>query len=89
MVQQRIGTWKIVSISLNRDPKPEVGGEIVFGGADCRHFGGDYTFVPIARRVKVAIGSAQVCLPEGPRLVRHMRYWELKMANGPVLSFCS
>ncbi|KAH7843723.1 hypothetical protein Vadar_020075 [Vaccinium darrowii] len=49
MVQQGLVTWQVFSIWLNRDPKSEVGGEIVFGGVDWRHFSGDHTFVPIAQ----------------------------------------
>ncbi|XP_058209717.1 aspartic proteinase-like [Rhododendron vialii] len=49
MVQQGLVTQQVFSIWLNRNPKSEVGGEIVFGGVDWRHFSGDHTFVPIAQ----------------------------------------
>ncbi|KAF7113235.1 hypothetical protein RHSIM_RhsimUnG0146600 [Rhododendron simsii] len=49
MVQQGLVTQQVFSIWLNTNPKSEVGGEIVFGGVDWRHFSGDHTFVPIAQ----------------------------------------
>lgn len=49
MVQQGLVTRQVFSLWLNRDPKSEIGGEIVFGGVDWRHFSGDHTFVPIAQ----------------------------------------
>ncbi|KAH7848453.1 hypothetical protein Vadar_002901 [Vaccinium darrowii] len=48
-VQQGLVTQQVFSIWLNRDPKSEIGGEIVFGGVDWRPFSGDHTFVPIAQ----------------------------------------
>ncbi|XAR49764.1 Phytepsin [Bertholletia excelsa] len=49
MVQQGLVSNQIFSFWLNRDPKSKVGGEIVFGGVDWRHFRGDHTYVPITK----------------------------------------
>jgi len=40
-------TQKIFSLWLNPDPMSKIGGEIVFGGIDWRHFKGDHTYVPL------------------------------------------
>ncbi|CBI26025.3 hypothetical protein VitviT2T_006287 [Vitis vinifera] len=50
MVQQSLVSMEIVSFWLNRDPKAKIGGEVIFGGVDWRHFMGDHTFVPITRK---------------------------------------
>ncbi|KAL6188359.1 hypothetical protein ACLB2K_039752 [Fragaria x ananassa] len=50
MVQQGRMSQKIFSIWLNHDPKSPVGGEIVFGGYDWKHFTGDHTYVPISHK---------------------------------------
>ncbi|KAL4643343.1 hypothetical protein ACB092_02G085300 [Castanea dentata] len=41
---------QIFSFWLNRDPTSRVGGEIVFGGIDWRHFRGDHTYVPLTHQ---------------------------------------
>ena len=41
---------QIFSFWLNRDPTARVGGEIVFGGIDWRHFRGDHTYVPLTNQ---------------------------------------
>ncbi|KAJ6889742.1 hypothetical protein NC651_023477 [Populus alba x Populus x berolinensis] len=41
---------KVFSLWLNRNPSSELGGEIVFGGLDWRHFKGDHTYVPVTGR---------------------------------------
>ena len=50
MVQQGLVSMEIVSFWLNRDTKAKIGGEVIFGGVDWRHFMGDHTFVPITRK---------------------------------------
>ncbi|KAH0993230.1 hypothetical protein GBA52_004713 [Prunus armeniaca] len=50
MVQQGHMSQQIFSIWLNHDPTSRVGGEIVFGGFDWRHFTGDHTYVPISKK---------------------------------------
>ncbi|THF94795.1 hypothetical protein TEA_024656 [Camellia sinensis var. sinensis] len=49
MVKQGLVSRQVFSLWLNRDPKSKIGGEIVFGGVDWRHFRGDHTFAPIAQ----------------------------------------
>ncbi|KAJ4849191.1 hypothetical protein Tsubulata_050830 [Turnera subulata] len=49
MVQQGHVSQQIFSLWLNRDPTSGMGGEIVFGGLDWRHFRGDHTYVPITK----------------------------------------
>lgn len=47
MSQQGQIRQPIFSLWFNRDPKAKVGGEIIFGGLDWRHFRGDHTYVPV------------------------------------------
>ncbi|KAJ4851062.1 hypothetical protein Tsubulata_049526 [Turnera subulata] len=49
MVKQGHVSQQIFSLWLNRDPTSGMGGEIVFGGLDWRHFRGDHTYVPITK----------------------------------------
>lgn len=50
MLQQEHMDQKIFSIWLNRESSLGVGGEIVFGGLDWRHFTGDHIYVPVTKR---------------------------------------
>ncbi|KAF5738806.1 hypothetical protein HS088_TW13G01707 [Tripterygium wilfordii] len=50
MVQQGQVSKQIFSFWFNRNPASEVGGEVVFGGLDWRHFKGDHVFAPITRK---------------------------------------
>ncbi|KAJ8439258.1 hypothetical protein Cgig2_030193 [Carnegiea gigantea] len=50
MVQQDLVSEEVFSFWLNRDPTAEVGGEIVFGGVDPKHYKGDHTYVPITEK---------------------------------------
>ncbi|XVE80682.1 hypothetical protein DITRI_Ditri15bG0000200 [Diplodiscus trichospermus] len=49
MVQQGHISQKLFSLWLNRDLTSELGGEIVFGGLDWRHFIGDHTYVLVTK----------------------------------------
>ncbi|KAL7207427.1 hypothetical protein ACSBR1_029391 [Camellia fascicularis] len=49
MVKQGLVSRQVFSLWLNRDHTSKIGGEIVFGGVDWRHFRGDHTFAPIAQ----------------------------------------
>ncbi|XP_022761303.1 aspartic proteinase-like isoform X2 [Durio zibethinus] len=49
MVQQGHVSQKLFSLWLNGDLTSELGGEIVFGGLDWRHFRGDHTYVPVTK----------------------------------------
>ncbi|XP_031285784.1 cyprosin-like isoform X1 [Pistacia vera] len=50
MIQQGHVSQQLFSFWLNRDPDSKVGGEIVFGGFDWKHFRGDHTYVPITKK---------------------------------------
>ncbi|XP_057753150.1 cyprosin-like [Arachis stenosperma] len=50
MIEQGHTGQKIFSLWLNQDPMAKIGGEIVFGGIDWKHFRGDHTYVPISRK---------------------------------------
>lgn len=41
---------QIVSFWLNQDPVSKVGGEVVFGGLDWRHFKGEHTYTPVTQK---------------------------------------
>lgn len=47
MIAQGHVSQQIFSFWLSRDPNSRVGGEIVFGGIDWKHFRGDHTYVPV------------------------------------------
>uniref|UniRef100_A0A7C8ZHP7 Peptidase A1 domain-containing protein n=1 Tax=Opuntia streptacantha TaxID=393608 RepID=A0A7C8ZHP7_OPUST len=47
MVQQGLVSEEVFSFWLNRDPTAEIGGEIVFGGVDPKHYKGKHTYVPL------------------------------------------
>ncbi|KAK3188700.1 hypothetical protein Dsin_028261 [Dipteronia sinensis] len=50
MEQQGHLSQKLFSFWLNRDPYAKVGGEVVFGGFDWRHFNGDHIYVPVTKK---------------------------------------
>ncbi|CAO2832476.1 unnamed protein product [Amaranthus hypochondriacus] len=50
MVDQGLVKYKVFSFWLNRDLKGEVGGELVFGGVDEKHFKGMHTYVPLTEK---------------------------------------
>ena len=50
MIEQGHVSQKVFSLWLNQDPVAKVGGEIVFGGIDWRHFKGDHTYVPLTQK---------------------------------------
>ncbi|KEH37702.1 fungal proteinase A, aspartic proteinase superfamily protein [Medicago truncatula] len=50
MIEQGHISDKVFSLWFNKDPMAEVGGEIVFGGVDKRHFRGDHTYFPISQK---------------------------------------
>lgn len=56
MVRQGHISQEIFSLWLNQDQNSEVGGEIIFGGFDWRHFRGSHIYVPITEK-----GYWQVC----------------------------
>ena len=50
MVQQDLLSEEVFSFWLNRDPAAAVGGEIIFGGVDEKHFKGKHTYVPVSKK---------------------------------------
>ncbi|CAL0304856.1 unnamed protein product [Lupinus luteus] len=50
MIEQGYIHQKVVSLWLNQDPLANIGGEIVFGGIDIKHFRGNHTYVPISQK---------------------------------------
>ena len=50
MLERGLISHKIFSLWLNQDPSEEMGGEIVFGGIDYRHFRGEHTYVPLSQK---------------------------------------
>ncbi|EXB57546.1 Aspartic proteinase [Morus notabilis] len=50
MVQQDLVSEEVFSFWLNRDPAAAVGGEIIFGGVDEKHFKGKHTYVPVTKK---------------------------------------
>ncbi|XP_047325660.1 cyprosin-like [Impatiens glandulifera] len=50
MIEQGLVQEKVFSFWLNRDPNAKVGGELVFGGADPKHFKGKHTYTPITQK---------------------------------------
>ncbi|CAJ2635102.1 unnamed protein product [Trifolium pratense] len=50
IVEQGLVKDPVFSFWLNRDPKAEEGGELVFGGVDPAHFKGKHTYVPVTRK---------------------------------------
>jgi phytepsin len=50
MVDQGLVDEEVFSFWLSRDPEAEVGGEIVFGGVDPKHFKGNHSYVPVTKK---------------------------------------
>ncbi|KAK9692101.1 hypothetical protein RND81_09G240700 [Saponaria officinalis] len=50
MVEQKLVNEAVFSFWLDRDPAAKVGGEIVFGGVDSKHFKGTHTYVPLTSK---------------------------------------
>lgn len=50
MVGQGLVKDPVFSFWLNRNVNDDNGGELVFGGADPKHFKGDHTFVPVKQK---------------------------------------
>ncbi|KAH1216453.1 Aspartic proteinase A1 [Glycine max] len=62
MIEQGLVTQKIFSLWLNQDPVAKLGGEIVFGGIDWRHFKGEHTYVPLTQKDywQIEVGDIQI-----------------------------
>lgn len=50
MVEQELVKEEVFSFWLNRNTSAEVGGELVFGGVDEKHYKGKHTYVPLTEK---------------------------------------
>ena len=50
MVNQGLVKEQVFSFWFNRNPEEDLGGEVVFGGMDPKHYKGDHTYVPVTRK---------------------------------------
>ncbi|KAK5810636.1 hypothetical protein PVK06_025952 [Gossypium arboreum] len=50
MVNQGLVNEPVFSFWLNRNPEDDVGGEVVFGGMDPKHYKGEHTYVPVKQK---------------------------------------
>lgn len=57
MVGQGLVKDPVFSFWLNRNVNDDNGGELVFGGADPKHFKGDHTFVPVKQKGYWQVGD--------------------------------
>lgn len=50
MVDQGLVNEPVFSFWFNRNPEDDIGGEVVFGGMDPKHYKGDHTYVPVTQK---------------------------------------
>lgn len=50
MVNQGLVEEQVFSFWLSSDPEAEVGGEIIFGGVDPKHYKGNHSYVPVTEK---------------------------------------
>lgn len=57
MAEQGLLNDEVFSFWINRDADAEVGGELVFGGVDKKHYNGKHTYVPVTKKGYWQVGS--------------------------------
>lgn len=57
MAEQGLLNDEVFSFWINRDADAEVGGELVFGGVDKKHYKGKHTYVPVTKKGYWQVGS--------------------------------
>ncbi|KAM7262234.1 hypothetical protein ACFE04_021311 [Oxalis oulophora] len=75
MFEQGRVSQQIFSLWLNRDPVSNVGGEIIFGGFDWRHFRGDHTYVPVVTNMsqwQIEIGDVLISSDSTGKLIAYV-----------------
>ncbi|XWS11241.1 hypothetical protein CRYUN_Cryun38cG0067300 [Craigia yunnanensis] len=50
MVNQGLVKEPVFSFWFNRNPEDDLGGEVIFGGMDPKHYNGDHTYVPVTQK---------------------------------------
>ncbi|XP_072743890.1 uncharacterized protein [Anoplolepis gracilipes] len=62
MVNQKLVEEPLFSFYLSRDPKADLGGELILGGIDQNHYEGELSYVPVTEKGywQIAMDSVQV-----------------------------
>ncbi|RYR02800.1 hypothetical protein Ahy_B06g081623 [Arachis hypogaea] len=86
MIDQGYIYQNVFSLWLNKDPMAEIGGEIVFGGINSRHFRGEHTYVPISQKsywqVNSRFRTSSLIL-----LINHIDVGDVLLANRSTITY--